>query len=125
MAERSAIYNPFDQIQIVTHTKVEYDGSSMLCCETRADVPEHKDAITDNFNNEGVGVFECYRSLAPQRRYLIRADEKNGVCAKCDTEAVGTMGRNQKLANILAGIPGLQKSLNRAYWNRLVRANRQ
>jgi len=108
----------------ITHTTVEYNGLSMLCHETRSDVPEHRKSITGDLNNEGIGLFECYRSLASKRNHLINPGGKSGVCSKCDLESIGTVGRSQKFANILARIPGLQKGFNRLYWNRFIQANR-
>lgn len=108
----------------LVHMIADYTGNTMLCCETRADVPEHKSAIIGNLNNDHFGLFESFRQMAPVRKDLIRTGKKKGVCAKCDVDNIGEFGRYNLISNILAKTPGLQNRFNKMYWKNFAQKNK-
>jgi len=108
----------------VTHVVVDYKGNSMLCCETRADVPSHKKAVFGNLNDDDFGLFEFYRSMASARKHLIQTGEKGGVCSKCDVDAVGNYRRHQKPSKAMGAIPGLQRGFNNYFFGNFAQKSR-
>ncbi len=87
---------------------VDYDGSGMLCCQTRADAPQHASAIIGSLAAPDYGIFDLYRDLAPARRALLAPGAKTGVCTTCSVSAIGPdrLARRVPLAG-LSAVPGV------------------
>lgn len=62
---------------------IDYNGSVMVCCNTRSDVPEHKNGIMANVND--APLWEIYRNekYKPWRDHLEKDGPKSGICAGC------------------------------------------
>jgi MoaA/NifB/PqqE/SkfB family radical SAM enzyme len=67
------------------HVYVDYDGHVMPCCNLRSDVPEHRDAIIADLQQED-DLFAVYASntMAAWRRGLIGFEQKGGHCGTCN-----------------------------------------
>jgi hypothetical protein len=87
---------------------VDYDGSGMLCCQTRADAPQHASAIIGSLTVPEYGIFDLYRDLATARRALLAPGKKTGVCTTCSVSATGPdrLARRASLAG-LSAVPGV------------------
>jgi MoaA/NifB/PqqE/SkfB family radical SAM enzyme len=70
---------------------IDYDGSVMVCCNTRSDVPEHKNGIMAHVND--APLWEIYRNekYKPWRDHLEKDGPKSGICAGCkiDIDFIG------------------------------------
>jgi hypothetical protein len=62
---------------------IDYNGSVMICCNTRSDVPEHKNGIMAHIND--APIWEIYRNekYKPWRDHLEKDGPKSGICAGC------------------------------------------
>jgi MoaA/NifB/PqqE/SkfB family radical SAM enzyme len=62
---------------------IDYNGSVMVCCNTRSDVPEHKDGIMAHVND--APLWEIYRNekYKPWRDHLENDGPKSGICKGC------------------------------------------
>jgi len=95
------------------HVVVDYNGKSMLCCQTRSDAPEHQRAVIGEIGRDGYGLFHHYRDLAGARAGLMRGGRKHGVCSKCSQNAEGpfSVGRMEPVAGFLRLVPGTGTAL--------------
>ena len=73
----------------VRHVVIDYNGKGMMCCQTRSDAPEHRQAIVGDLAEPGYGLFHLYRDLGATRRALLSPGEKTGVCLTCDVRDDG------------------------------------
>lgn len=91
------------------HVVVDYNGKSMLCCQTRSDAAEHQGAVIGQIGEEGYSLFHHYRDLGPARAGLFRGGPKNGVCRSCTQNSEGPfkVGRVDGLARLIARLPGV------------------
>lgn len=107
----------------VRHVVIDYDGRGMLCCQTRSDAPEHKDAIIGDLNRPGYGLFHMYRDLGAARRALLAPGEKTGVCRSCDVRDDGPdkLARREWIAAVTAGVPGASNLVGRIWRQRMRR----
>jgi len=105
------------------HIVVDYNGKSMLCCQTRSDAPEHQRAIIGEIGKDGYSLFDHFRDLAPARAGLFRAGPKKGVCKSCSQNADGPykVGRVDAVAGFFRIMPGAEFALNKM----LQRSHRQ
>lgn len=80
-----ACMQPFNNMYI------DYNGSVMVCCNTRSDVPEHKDGVMAHIND--APIWEIYRNekYKPWRDHLEKDGPKSGICAGCkiDIDFIG------------------------------------
>jgi len=62
---------------------IDYNGTVMVCCNTRSDVPLHKSGIMAHIND--APVWEIYRNekYKPWRDHLEKEGPKSGICAGC------------------------------------------
>jgi hypothetical protein len=62
---------------------IDYNGSIMVCCNTRSDVPDHKNGVMAHIND--APIWEIYRNekYAPWREHLKDKSPKSGICAGC------------------------------------------
>ncbi len=106
----------------VRHMVIDYNGRGMLCCQTRSDAPEHRDAIIGDLNQRGYGLFHLYRDLGAARRALLAPGEKTGVCLSCDVRDDGPdkLARRHWIARATNAIPGVSNLVERM-WRRKVR----
>jgi hypothetical protein len=98
------------------HLVIDYNGKAMLCCQVRSDAPEHQTSIIGDLAQEGYGLFDYYRDLAPARADLFVGGPKSGVCAQCNQNATGPwrVGRTPYVAAILNHAPGVPWALRQA-----------
>jgi hypothetical protein len=98
----------------IQHVVVDYNGEGVLCCQTRSDIPEHKQAVIGDLNQADYSLFHFYRDLGPDRLRLVRPGTKGGVCKRCDVNLGGPdhLGRLGWLANSLNQVPGKHAVLN-------------
>lgn len=70
-------------IQPFNNMYIDYNGSVMVCCNTRSDVPEHNNGIMAHLND--APLWEIYRNekYKPWRNSLIGESPKSGICAGC------------------------------------------
>jgi MoaA/NifB/PqqE/SkfB family radical SAM enzyme len=70
-------------IQPFKNMYIDYNGSVMVCCNTRSDVPEHKNGIMAHVND--APLWEIYRNekYKPWRDHLENDGPKSGICAGC------------------------------------------
>jgi hypothetical protein len=106
----------------VRHMVIDYNGSGMLCCQTRSDAPEHKDAIIGDLNRADYGLFHLYRDLGAARRTLLAPGAKTGVCQSCDVRDDGPdrLARHEWIARAADAIPGVSNLVERM-WRRRIR----
>ncbi len=90
------------------HVVVDYNGKSMLCCQTRSDASEHQNSVIGYIGLEGYSLFHHYRDLAGARAGLFRGGPKHGVCKTCSQNAEGPskVGRVDALAGFIGLVPG-------------------
>jgi hypothetical protein len=93
----------------VRHVVIDYNGLGMLCCQTRSDAAEHKDAIIGDLNRPGYGLFHLYRDLGAARRALLAPGEKGGACQSCDVRDDGPdkLARREWIAKATNAMPGV------------------
>jgi len=101
----------------VRHVVIDYNGCGMLCCQTRSDAAEHKDAIIGDLNRPGYGLFHLYRDLGAVRRTLLAPGEKTGACRSCDVRDDGPdkLARHEWIARAVDAIPGASKLVERMW----------
>ena len=106
----------------VRHVVIDYNGKGMICCQTRSDAPEHREAIVGDLSESGYGVFHLYRDLGATRRALLSPGEKSGVCLTCDVRDDGPdrLARRKWIAGAAARMPGVASNVDRL-WNRVMR----
>jgi len=106
----------------VRHVVIDYNGCGMLCCQTRSDAPEHKDAIIGDLDKPGYGLFHLYRDLGAARRALLAPGEKTGACRSCDVRDDGPdkLARREWIARATDAIPGVPNLVERM-WRRRFR----
>lgn len=106
----------------VRHLVIDYNGSGMLCCQTRSDAAGHESAIIGDLNQPGYGLFHLYRDLGAARRALLAPGEKTGVCRSCDVRDDGPdrLARREWIARAAHAIPGASKLVERT-WRRTIR----
>lgn len=107
----------------VRHVVIDYNGCGMLCCQTRSDAPEHKDAIIGDLNWPGYGLFHMYRDLGAARRALLAPGEKTGACRSCDVRDDGPdkLARRDWIAAATAAVPGASNLVERIWRQRMRR----
>lgn len=90
------------------HVVVDYNGKSMLCCQTRSDAAEHQNSVIGYIGRDGYSLFHHYRDLAGARAGLFRGGPKHGVCKSCSQNAEGPyhVGRVDAFAGFISLVPG-------------------
>jgi len=70
-------------VQPFKNMYIDYNGSVMVCCNTRSDVPEHKSGIMAHVND--APLWEIYRNekYKPWRDHLENDGPKSGICKGC------------------------------------------
>ena len=70
-------------MQVFNNMYIDYNGTVMVCCNTRSDVPEHKDGIMANITD--APIWEIYKNekYKPWREHLKDESPKSGICAGC------------------------------------------
>lgn len=70
-------------MQVSNNMYIDYNGTVMVCCNTRSDVPEHKNGIMAHIND--APIWEIYRNekYTPWREHLKDESPKSGICAGC------------------------------------------
>ena len=106
----------------VRHVVIDYNGKGMMCCQTRSDAPEHREAIVGDLAEPGYGLFHLYRDLGATRRALLSPGEKTGVCLTCDVRDDGPdrLARRKWVAGAARRLPGVATHVERL-WNRVMR----
>ena len=106
----------------VRHVVIDYNGKGMMCCQTRSDAPEHRQAIVGDLAEPGYGLFHLYRDLGATRRALLSPGEKTGVCLTCDVRDDGPdrLARREWVAGAARRLPGVATNVERL-WNRVMR----
>jgi hypothetical protein len=106
----------------VRHVVIDYNGRGMLCCQTRSDASEHRDAIIGDLSRPDYGLFHMYRDLGAARRALLAPGEKSGACRSCDVRDDGPdrLARREWVARATDAIPGAARLVERA-WRRRIR----
>jgi Radical SAM superfamily len=106
----------------VRHVVIDYNGSGMLCCQTRSDAAEHANAIIGDLSRSDYGLFHMYRDLGAARRALLAPGEKSGACRSCDVRDDGPdrLARHDWIAKTADTIPGASKLVERM-WRRTIR----
>ncbi len=106
----------------VRHVVIDYNGKGMMCCQTRSDAPEHRQAIVGDLAEPGYGLFHLYRDLGATRRALLSPGEKTGVCLTCDVRDDGPdrLARRKWVAGAARRLPGVATHVERL-WNRVMR----
>lgn len=61
---------------------VDWNGSTVPCCNIRSDVPEHAPYVVSRLQ-DGLSIFDAYAALYGWRLGLMRFGEKSGPCATC------------------------------------------
>ncbi len=91
------------------HLAITFDGKCMLCCQTRADVSGHLQAVIGDLKDPGYSLFHYYRDLAPHRAALLGSGPKGGVCKMCDVNPGGGgpfhAGRDPVVSKVLNAFP--------------------
>ena len=62
---------------------IDYNGSVMVCCNTRSDVPDNENAIMGSvYSNK---LWDIYKSERYRywREHLNNNEPKSGICQKC------------------------------------------
>ena len=62
---------------------IDYNGSVMICCNSRSDIPEHKDANMGSIYNDKIWNIFRSESYIPWREHLLNDGPKKGICEKC------------------------------------------
>jgi hypothetical protein len=96
------------------HVVVDYNGKSMLCCQTRSDAPEHQNSVIGYIGRDEYSLFHHYRDLAGARAGLFRGGPKHGVCKTCSQNAEGPyrVGRVDALAGFIGLVPGARTAFD-------------
>jgi radical SAM protein with 4Fe4S-binding SPASM domain len=70
-------------MQVFNNMYIDYNGTVMVCCNTRSDVPEHKNGVMAHIND--APIWEIYRNekYTPWREHLKDESPKSGICAGC------------------------------------------
>ena len=70
-------------MQVFNNMYIDYNGTVMVCCNTRSDVPEHKNGIMAHIND--APIWDIYRNekYKPWREHLKDESPKSGICAGC------------------------------------------
>lgn len=83
---------------------IDWDGSTMPCCNLRSDVPEHAPYVVSRLQ-DGASLFDAYVALRDWRLSLMRFGEKQKPCDTCrydddvvPREAAGDLERFYQLA---------------------------
>ncbi len=94
------------------HVVVDYNGKSMLCCQTRSDAAEHENSVIGYIGRDGYSLFHHYRDLAGARAGLFRGGPKHGVCKTCSQNAEGPsrIGRVDAIAGFIDLVPGAKQA---------------
>ena len=106
----------------IRHVVIDYNGKGMMCCQTRSDAPEHRQAIIGDLAAPGYGLFHLYRDLGATRRALLSPGEKTGVCLTCDVRDDGPdrLARRAWASRLIRGVPGVATNLDNL-WRRVMR----
>ena len=93
----SACFSPIHKVTI------DFNGIGVLCCHTRSDNNDSKDAIIGDLSVEDYNLFHFYRDLAPKRIALVKSGKKEGACKTCKQELGGPhlLGRNKFMTKII------------------------
>ena len=70
-------------MQVINNMYIDYNGTVMVCCNTRSDVPEHKNGVMAHIND--APIWEIYKNekYTPWREHLKDESPKSGICAGC------------------------------------------
>lgn len=70
-------------MQVFNNMYIDYNGTVMVCCNTRSDVPEHKNGVMAHIND--APIWDIYRNekYKPWREHLKDESPKSGICAGC------------------------------------------
>ena len=106
----------------VRHVVIDYNGKGMMCCQTRSDAPEHRQAVIGDLAEPGYGLFHLYRDLGAVRRVLLHPGEKTGACLTCNVRDDGPdrLARRGWIAAAVQRVPGVRTRVDRL-WNRAMR----
>ena len=106
----------------IRHVVIDYNGKGMMCCQTRSDAPEHRQAIVGDLAEPDYGLFHLYRDLGVVRRALLSPGEKTGVCLTCDVRDDGPdrLARRDWVAGAVRRVPGVAGNVD-GLWARVMR----
>lgn len=62
---------------------IDYNGSVMVCCNTRSDVPDHNNGIMGNIKDEKLWDIYSGSKYNYWREHLKDNSPKTGICEKC------------------------------------------
>jgi radical SAM protein with 4Fe4S-binding SPASM domain len=65
---------------------IDYDGSIVVCCNARSDVPAHKSAIMGHVNEGQLWDIYQNEKYKPWREHLKSEGPKQGICAGCKSD---------------------------------------
>jgi radical SAM protein with 4Fe4S-binding SPASM domain len=77
-------------LQPFNNMYVDYNGSIMVCCNTRSDVEEHKNAIMGNVLDDKLWNIFVNNKYRVWRDHLRDESPKSGVCKECKHDIVFT-----------------------------------
>ena len=106
----------------IRHVVIDYNGEGMMCCQTRSDAPEHRQAVVGDLAEPDYGLFHLYRDLGVVRRALLSPGEKSGVCLTCDVRDDGPdrLARRDWVAGAVRRVPGVAGIVD-GLWARVMR----
>ena len=62
---------------------IDYDGSYVICCHVRSDIPEHQKYIIGNIKDNSIFELFTNNKIINFRKELLRNELKHGACKHC------------------------------------------
>ena len=70
-------------MQVHNNMYIDYNGSVMICCALRSDVPRHEDGIMGHVDDGKLWDIWMNNNYKPWRDHHKRNGPKEGVCKSC------------------------------------------
>lgn len=74
--------------QPMNNMYIDYNGSIMVCCNVRSDVPEHSNGIMANVKDDYLWNIYVNEKYKPWREHLKDDSPKSGICRGCKNDLV-------------------------------------
>jgi radical SAM protein with 4Fe4S-binding SPASM domain len=88
-------------LQPFNNMYIDYNGSIMVCCNTRSDIEEHSSAIMGNVTDDKLHNIFVNKKYRVWRDHLKDESPKKGVCKECKSDIVFTefltIGKNENI----------------------------
>jgi radical SAM protein with 4Fe4S-binding SPASM domain len=65
---------------------IDYNGSIVVCCNARSDIPAHKSAVMGHVNDGNLWDIYQNERYQPWREHLKSEGPKQGICAGCKSD---------------------------------------